>query len=541
MGRMPAPRDHAHALTLRVRGWARRVRDRAGPALRRLAPAWRRVRSAAGPVLRDRRTRFAGRLLMMIAVTIAGMAGGLLLGGHSAADVGPFRAQFSLTPSLSGGTQVQVPPLGSLSLHSHAGPLHLIINLGSLDRQRTEALIHDPNGIAMASQHAIADLKTALVGLGVRAGIAMLVGALLLNTLVYRRGRRVLLAGGLSLLLMGGAAGWTAATFRPNSIQEPRYEGLLTMAPSVVGDARTIVNSYGQYSKELQRLVDNVSKLYGTVSKLPVYEPSPGTTRVLHVSDLHLNPAAWDVIQTVVKQYHIDLVVDTGDIVDWGSGQEDAFVGNIRKVGVPYVYIRGNHDSLATAQAVRKEGGIVLENQVRTVKGITFAGIGDPRFTPDKETEPAKPGAAEPKDKVVSDSARELSAAIVNYDAAHATAPVDVAMMHDPLGADQVNKRVPLVLAGHLHLREVKQLSPQTMLMVQGSTGGAGLRGLQQKTPVPLDLSVLYFDAKHRLSAYDDISVGGTGRSEVALQRHIVGGPAGVSPSGSASASPSPS
>jgi hypothetical protein len=107
---------------------------------------------------------------------------------------------------------------------------------------------------------------------------------------------------------------------------------------------------------------------------------------------------------------------------------------------------------------------------------------------------------------------------------------------------------VPLVLAGHLHQRQVRTLpqpsrgvtfAQRTLLMVQGSTGGAGLRGLESKTPLPLALSVLYFDQKHTLKAYDDIQVGGTGQTEVNLQRHVVR--PNEEPEPSESPSPSPS
>ncbi len=81
------------------------------------------------------------------------------------------------------------------------------------------------------------------------------------------------------------------------------------------------------------------------------------------------------------------MVVDTGDINDWGSQPEASFVDSISTLRVPYVYIRGNHDSATTAAAVaRQPNAIVLDEQVATVGGLTIAGIGDPRFTPDKET-----------------------------------------------------------------------------------------------------------------------------------------------------------
>ncbi len=86
-----------------------------------------------------------------------------------------------------------------------------------------------------------------------------------------------------------------------------------------------------------------------------------------------------------------------------------------------------------------------------------------------------------------------------------------------------------MVLAGHRHQREVSDLEipegsrvPRTQLLVEGSTGGAGLRGLEADgDPLPLQLSVLYFGTDRALQAYDEISVGGAGQTEVTLQRHL--------------------
>ena len=106
----------------------------------------------------------------------------------------------------------------------------------------------------------------------------------------------------------------------------------------------------------------------------------------------------------------------------------------------------------------------------------------------------------------------------------------------------------PLVLSGHTHKRQVSILPPptaltagaspspvpppsapatepplETRLMVQGSTGAAGLRGLEKEDPTPLQLSVLYFDENQNLKAYDDIQLGGTGQSNVEMKRNVVG------------------
>src|SRR4051812_36309730 len=112
------------------------------PAVRRLwagsRPQW------AGPHPWVRRLAVSAAVL---AVGLTGVVLGVLLGAHHSTDVGPFRAQMAVTPSWTGETEVDIPPLGALHLNSHDGPVHLRVQLGALDQRRTEALIGDPQGI----------------------------------------------------------------------------------------------------------------------------------------------------------------------------------------------------------------------------------------------------------------------------------------------------------------------------------------------------------------------------------------------------------
>src|SRR5262245_12657916 len=333
MAEQSRPRD---AVGHRLRATARLVAGAAAMGVLRTARATRHT-----DLIRVRRR--AGAAAALLAVSVTGVVLGVALLGRTNADIGPFQAEMSITPSLYGDTEVDIPPLGSLHVDSHEGPAHLKIQLGALDQRRTEALVADPNGIVRASDTAVVDVEEGVSRLVLRTLGASVLGALVLGALVFRNMRRVAWSGGLGLLVTAVSLGTAVTTFQPSSIEEPRYEGLLVNAPAVVGDARRIANRYEEYRSQLQRLVRNVSQLYTTVSTLPVFEPDPGSVRVLHVSDLHLNPSAWSVIQTVVEQFDIDVVVDTGDIVDWGSPPEGSYVSAIRSLRVPYVYVRGNH------------------------------------------------------------------------------------------------------------------------------------------------------------------------------------------------------
>ena len=471
----------------------------------------------------SRATRGMALGLSILAVTLVGVIVGILLGARLQTDVGPFRAEMVVSPSVTGGTTVSIPPLGSLQLDSHLGPTHLTVQFNALDQRRTEALINDPAGIGRASQNAVEDVTNGIIRVGLRAIGAAVLSALALSALIFHEMRRVAWSGVLSLAITAGSLGIAGLTLRPQSLEEPRYEGLLVNAPAIVGDARRIADDYSKYAEQLQRLVGNVSKLYTTVSTLPVYEPAPGTIRVLHISDMHLNPAAWQLIHTVVDQFNIDVVIDTGDITDWGSEPEASFVDSIGLLKRPYIFIRGNHDSTVTAAAVGQQpNAIVLDNSITTVAGLTIAGIGDPRFTPDKVTSPAGSELSQPVADQLIGAGEKLAGT-----ARRSAQPVDIALVHDPASAGPLSGVCPLVLAGHLHTREVHRL-PQvpdgtpTDLLVQGSTGGAGLRGLEGEQPTPLSMSVLYFDQDKTLQAYDDIRVGGTGQAQVNLERHLV-------------------
>lgn len=107
-----------------------------------------------------------------------------------------------------------------------------------------------------------------------------------------------------------------------------------------------------------------------------------------------------------------------------------------------------------------------------------------------------------------------------------------------------------MILTGHSHERSTELLPSGSRLLVQGSTGGAGLRALEHDEPTPVAASVLYFDADtHRLRAWDDITLGGLGEQSVQIQRHVETEPGRTispvptiapSPTGSIAVTPTP-
>jgi predicted MPP superfamily phosphohydrolase len=276
-----------------------------------------------------------------------------------------------------------------------------------------------------------------------------------------------------------------------------------------VGD---IVEDFEKYRQQLARLVTNVSALYTTTSTLPVMAQQEDLVRVLHVSDLHLAPQAWDVIASVAHQYDVDVVVDSGDITDHGSAAENRYLEGVRTVDAPYVWVRGNHDSMTTQRAMRKlPGVVVLNGRPKTVAGIRFLGVGDPRFTPDNSRVDLGDDAVAAQAHALADVAREAG-------------DIDSIVYHDPEPAAVFDGLAETVLAGHHHRHYSDLLPGGTWRMVEGSTGGSGLRALMPEDgPAPIHLSVLYLDEETaELRGWDHLEMGGLGLTSVKIEREIV-------------------
>lgn len=457
------------------------------------------------------------RALLALAVVAVGLIGavlGLIVAGSVRTEAGPFEIAMSLRPALTGGTVVQVPPLGELQLNTHNSPVKLTVAVTQLRDDAARSIAANPSQLQGLGADVDSDLRSGLRELLLRTALVTALGAAILGLLVFRRWQTALAATGAGLAALIAMAGTTALTFNERALSEPRYTGLLASASTAVGDVRDIVARFDAYSLQLGRLVTNVNKLYSVTSQLPVFAAGDGTIRVLHVSDLHLSPTSYELIASVVEQFDIDLILDTGDSTDLGSAPEARYVDAIGGLGVPYAWVRGNHDSLLVQLAVQDQpNAIVLDGpEVVEVAGLRLMGRGDPRFTPDKTT-----GDDNAPDEVFERAGEQL---LAGYQLA--SVKPDIVMVHDPRVARQLLGEVPLLLAGHTHARSTER-EDGTELVIQGSTGGAGLRALEGDEPTPVQLSVLYFDpVTKQLQARDDITLGGLGTSDARISRSVV-------------------
>ena len=476
-------------------------------------------------VLSSPRLRLVGRRLLVVVVALVAAGAAMSAWGGSRHDIGPLQTRLAIVPALSGGIAVGVPPLGRLELPTHAGPLQVRASVTGIDPRRARSLLtaSDPGGTV--TRQVTRDSQQAVASAAARAVLVALLASGVTCAVVFRRRRAVLGGTAAVTAVLVVSAGVAGATLRPQALTEPRFDGLLSQAPALIGR----VKDFDAYSQRVAQLTSNVARVYGGLATLPV-SPIGGSTQVLWVSDVHLNPAAFVLMRQLAEQFEVEAIVDTGDLTDLGSAAENALIDDVGTFDVPYLYVRGNHDSLGTQAFVSRQPGVQVldDGDVVEVAGVRFAGIGDPLYTPNKQVQTDR----EANRDLLLAAGQELRDAIEQADE-----PVDVALVHEPTMAEPLLGAVPLVLDGHVHERR-SRTEDGTIELTQGSSGGAGLRTLDQEEALPLQMSVLHFDDEGALLAVDDITIGGLGQRSVTVERRS---PSSYGLEPEASPSPSPS
>src|SRR5207244_11081306 len=186
------------------------------------------------------------------------------------------------------------------------------------------------------------------------------------------------------------------------------------------------------------------------------------------------------------------------DLSSCGTPAENIITSSIPSFGVPYVFVRGNHDSLGLQEAIsRLKNVVVLDGDATTIDGLEIYGRGDPAFTPNK--------LAALNDAQVAATVRAESPTV---DAEVAALPLvpDIVAVHDDRMTQGLAGTVPLVISGHFHVTKSYVVRGTQYLQV-GSTGGAGANVFTEVGGIPLQAQILSFvpGSPAHLIAYDDI------------------------------------
>ncbi|MEO7269268.1 MAG: DUF998 domain-containing protein [Knoellia sp.] len=469
-------------------------------------------------------------LLTVAALTVACAAG-----GTAATRLAPATAQ---TTHYSAQVQLSMDPRASS--HLSARTLFGDINVGFTGfapgieaTPQVKASIADilsRPGITVSSLQPgplelNAAIRTAARDVGLRfGGGALLVVALSLGVgaLVRRRRPRAQTVMGVSLawLIACGATGlgiWQ--TYQPDRQHDFTSTGVLGTVQrnqSLLSDveART-----AQVSPYLRNLIALSSALQDKYSPTELTQPS--ALRVLLVSDLHAGNE-YALMRTIVEGEDIDLVIDTGDIVNFGTvteGDASGMFAGIASLPVPYLFTRGNHDATsATDHALldrlaRIPNVVLLQPDSATYNvvdagGIRIGGFNDPRWFGDD--------GKRSKDK-------QQPAKKAFIDAFAQQDSLDLLVSHEPWAVQDV-PRADVVINGHMHTPDLEGNRIQAGTFTGGGplTHFVGEEDGEELVGQPSAFDVLTFGETCRLTsvtryryrnviegrpAYDDVSL----------------------------------
>lgn len=414
-------------------------------------------------------------------------------------------------PALHGATTLEIPPLGEITSKTHTLPLAFKVTVKQLSMSyltKVAAPTFSLDNFLLAIQQ---EGKKAIINYIIKLALLAILVNFLLAWLITRRLYWLPLISALLVVsLIIGFALLIKNQYDLSAFRQPRYSGLLTAAPWLVGTVEEKINDFEAFRAEVKQLAANLYNFYsktGGWSQLDNLEDN--TIKLLHVSDIHNNPAAFDLIKQVVKDFKVNFIVDTGDITDLGTPVEAQLISQVESLNMPYFYIAGNHDSTEVI------------NKLSSLKNLTV--VSKPQFLSKNKLKILAfpdPAAANGSPEPVAGAQLEYwqKTFYANYQQT-ATKP-DIVASHSVNLIKNLIGQAPVILVGHDHQPTIKMVK-KSIIVNAGTTGAAGIRGLNLKNP-PMSLKILYFNKKNqRLLAIDSLTLQPL-TNEFFLQRSLI-------------------
>jgi predicted phosphodiesterase len=423
---------------------------------------------------------------LWIAVVVLAVGPRLL---SASTDVGPATLSLRLSPSVHGGLAVGIPPSGEVSAQTHKGPVEVGLTFEAFEtlsqptgNLRPDALL---DGAVLKEGMTRLVLKYALF-----AGLGSILIGVVAAAILPKRSKKTLIAGGAvgfaTTLLLAACVvpGFDGKKFKEATDQGSNLSST-AMLNSIVG--------LSSIDKRAELLSDRLLSLYlDTVSG---EKEEVADNVILHVSDLHLNPIGVRLARRLATEIDATAIIDTGDMTSFGTPPDQSFADLFSKMGVPYYYVAGNHDSPEFRDQIKNTPGVFpLDGHSYQVGELTIAGVDDPTYS-----ELQKDDRASWTAQYKENDAKTLA----SIESAHP----DLLALHNPVMAKAALGKVATILSGHTHKFSLGKRK-NTVLAVVGSSGATGLGSLVSKKTIPYAFEILRYKGK-KLLAVDRVEFGG--------------------------------
>jgi predicted phosphodiesterase len=318
--------------------------------------------------------------------------------------------------------------------------------------------------------------RALVISLAIRYLIGALVVALVLIGAHRLHGRRWLLrqvaTPMLAVVIAAALTGASCAVaYRPDRVASYKSTELL----AAVQASPDVLNQIEERAGQVGPYITNWLTLQRTLQDRFV---SPETTlsdsvRFLLISDVH-GTNEYAVVKKIIQEENISAVIDSGDLINFGQveeGELSQLFKGIQGLGVPYLFVDGNHDAASATDHRLLDRMAEIRNvyllqpsndlyDVVTIGGIRVAGMNDPRYYGDDNDPPRveKPAAA-------------------TFDSSMRGVPdLDLAIAHEPSAAEAVTS-ARLRINGHMHVAALGDRRIQV-----GTITGGGLMSYYRNT-----------------------------------------------------------
>lgn len=441
---------------------------------------------------------FLNKYVHILVLSLIGAILFISILGTTSFQVLAFELDVSISIFDSGLTEIQIPPLGIIRSRTHSSPLRFTIGLSNINLNLLKELTEGEKQEEILSS--VINILTQRMKIFIlRNTILAFLGGFLFTFFFYKKPKDLIIGGTIGLLVFAILLTSTFATYDQTAFfTNPEFEGVLQMAPWMFGLLEESLERLEDFGDQMDLLIVNLYHLFERIQYLEPLGAVDGDIKVLHVSDIHNHPVAYDFIRQVVRNFNVDLVIDTGDISDYGTPLEGELLMNLADIEVPYVFIPGNHDSPAIIETLQTiENVFVILDDVIYVNGVTIAGIADPAS--------ASTAMAVPPRQEYERLARQLENTIIES----GLDPFFV-ISHHPIISEQLAGKYPLLLHGHTHTLNIFE-SEGSVIINPGTSGAAGIRGLLARDEVPYSVVLVHLkkqeDDSLRLAAVDTIKV----------------------------------
>lgn len=398
-----------------------------------------------------------------------------------------------------GFTDFKVTPFGTVRAKTHIAPVNLTIALENIDINLLQTMLEtNPNHKEVLENFETQIRKVGKIYLVRLFGLALLGGGA--GSLLFERKKLKPLLCGLTVgamvffvLIMGAFA-----TFDVKGFQNPEYHGALAAAPWMMGLAEQAFVKLDTLGEQLEIMAENFYLLFEKVNSMQTLGTAEGILKVLHVSDYHNNQAALKFVSQVVRSFDVDFVIDTGDFTDYATPIEAQLLTFLEEIPVPYIFIAGNHDSPAIIQKISQFPQVqVVSEGIIHIKGLKILGLNDPASLTNNITSPEQ------------ETINLYQQKLLNLWENNKDNPPHILAIHNYRIGKVLAGKVPIIVHGHDH--QFKIYNDDTTLVIDaGTTGAAGIRGLQATKEIPYTVALLHFQSingEYKLSAVDSIKI----------------------------------